>query len=257
LIERRRAKAISFDVQPIMFASISDLSQSEFESSYLPSIIASDVLAQNHRSYQQKLASCKMIDGVDSAHPTVLGALVLGNQTRDLLPCAYLQFLRIDGTLLTDPIIDSSNIDGQLAQVLRRIDEKLSAHITISVSLQSDVEIAKASYPKVALQQLIRNAVMHRTYEATHAPIRVTWFNDRIEILSPGGPFGIVNRDNFGSPGITDYRNPALAEAMRALGFVQRFGVGIATARKELIANGNPPLEIDVQDGFVCSTLKL
>ena len=33
---------------------------------------------------------------------------------------------------------------------------------------------------------------MHRTYEATNAPIRVSWFNDRIEVLSPGGAFGVV-----------------------------------------------------------------
>ena len=54
--------------------------------------------------------------------------------------------------------------------------------------------------------------------------------NDRIEILSPGGPFGQVTVENFGQPGIVDYRNPNLAEAMRVLGLVQRFGVGIAIA---------------------------
>ena len=31
---------------------------------------------------------------------------------------------------------------------------------------------------------------MHRTYEATNAPVRVSWFNDRIEVLSPGGAYG-------------------------------------------------------------------
>ena len=66
---------------------------------------------------------------------------------------------------------------------------------------------------------------MHRTYESTNAPVRVSWFSDRIEILSPGGPFGAVTADTFGQHGITDYRNPNLA--MRTLGFVQRFGVGI------------------------------
>ena len=53
---------------------------------------------------------------------------------------------------------------------------------------------------------------MHRTYEATNAPVRVNWFDDRIEIISPGGPFGSVSDANFGEPGVTDYRNPNLAE---------------------------------------------
>jgi len=76
-------------------------------------------------------------------------------------------------------------------------------------------------------------APMHR-YEATNAPVRVYWFDDRIEIHNPGGPFGSVTQENFGRPGVTDYRNPNLAEALRALGFVQRFGAGIAIARRAL-----------------------
>src|SRR2546422_4427262 len=102
------------------------------------------------------------------------------------------------------------------------------------------MEIRKPDYPLVAIQQLARNAVMHRTYESTNAPIRITWFNDRVEIQNPGGPFGLVTRRNFGTAGATDYRNPHLAEVMKNLGFVQRFGIGIALARSEMAKNGNP-----------------
>src|SRR3989337_1727367 len=102
-----------------------------------------------------------------------------------------------------------------------------------------------------ALQQIVRNAIMHRSYEATNAPVRVTWYDDRIEITSPGGPFGAVTPENFGQPGLADYRNPNLAEALRVLGFVQRYGVGIAVARRELEKNGTPPPEFDVQATIV------
>ena len=60
--------------------------------------------------------------------------------------------------------------------------------------------------------------------KGTNTPVRITWYNDRIEIQSPGGPFGSVTAQNFGQDGITDYRNPNLADAMKVLGFVQRFG---------------------------------
>lgn len=79
----------------------------------------------------------------------------------------------------------------------------------------------------------------------------MTWFSDRIEIQNPGGPFGQVNRDNFGQPGITDYRNPNLAEAMKNLGYVQRFGIGISLARKELQKNGNPLPEFVIGDAHI------
>ena len=97
---------------------------------------------------------------------------------------------------------------------------------------------------------------MHRTYENTNAPIRVYWFNDRIEIHSPGGPFGLVTIENFGTPGIADYRNPHIAEALRVLGYVQRFGVGIATAQRALALNGNAPAEFNVQPNIVMATIR-
>jgi ATP-dependent DNA helicase RecG len=118
------------------------------------------------------------------------------------------------------------------------------------------LEKRTSNYPLAALQQLARNAVMHRTYEATHAPVRITWFGDRVEILSPGGPFGLVTAENFGLPGIVDYRNRSLAEAMRVLGFVQRFGVGLAIARQYLTDNGNPPMELVPAANHVLAILR-
>ena len=55
---------------------------------------------------------------------------------------------------------------------------------------------------------------------------------------------------------VGDYRNPSLAEALRVLGFVQRFGVGISTARRALKDNGNPPLVFDVSPSHVVVTLR-
>jgi ATP-dependent DNA helicase RecG len=117
-------------------------------------------------------------------------------------------------------------------------------------------EERRSLYPVPALQQLVRNAVMHRTYEATNAPVRVYWYDDRIEITSPGGPFGTVSAENFGEPGVADYRNPNLAEALRVLGFVQRFGFGLAIARRALAENGNPPLELSVQPSHVTAIVR-
>lgn len=57
--------------------------------------------------------------------------------------------------------------------------------------------------------------------------------------------------DNFGQPGIAEYRNPILAEAMKVLGLVQRFGTGTTLARMLLAAYGNPPIEFDVTQARV------
>jgi ATP-dependent DNA helicase RecG len=249
---RRRSGDRPFDVRPVRGATLSDLDRARFEYEYLPSAVAPDVLAANERTLQERLASKKMVVSADDPVPTVLGLLVLCPHTRDYVPGAYVRFLRVRGKELADPIADDALIEGTVSDVIRRLEEKLDAHNTTSVDFVSgDRERRQSTYPRVELQQLIRNAIMHRTYESTHAPVRVTWFDDRIEIISPGGPFGAVRKENFGRPGVTDYRNPNLAEAMRVLGYVQSFGAGIATARRALQENGNPAPEFEVEPTMV------
>lgn len=257
LSERRRHRDLPFDIQPVSFTAIADLNRLVFETEYLPSAFAPEVLAANQRSYEEQLTALRMVEAVERPVPTVLGCIVLGNRPRDLIPANYVQFIRFDGTDLADVIQDAETIDGRLSDLLRRLDDKLEAHIRQSVNITgAATETRRPTYPLAALQQLVRNAVMHRTYEATNAPIRVNWFTDRIEILNPGGAFGMVTRDNFGAPGVTDYRNPNLAQAMKVLGYVQRFGVGIALARRLLADNGNPPPVFEVRDTHVLVTVR-
>ncbi len=258
LNEKRRYGDRPFDVHGVPAAILTDLDHRRFEEEYLPSAVARDVLAANERTLEQRLAAAKMVVSADEPIPTVLGILVLGTRTRDFLPGAYIQFLRIAGRDLADPIVDAQQIDGALTDLLRLIDTKLLAHNRTSVEINPDSQERRRSlYPLAAIQQLVRNAVMHRTYEATNAPIRVHWYDDRIEILSPGGPFGSVTVKNFGQPGIADYRNPNLAEALRVLGYVQRFGVGIAIARRALVENSNPLPEFVVEQSHVGVILRM
>lgn len=257
LAERRGAANLPGDLRPAAECSLADLDLGFFSSSYLPSAIAPEILAANQRSVEQQLATCRFVVGPTDLRPTLVGCLVLAVEPRRAAPGAYVQFLRFDGVELTSPIADQAEIGGSLSDLLRALDEKLRAHIRIATNITSgDQEVRRPDYPLAALQQLARNAVMHRSFEGTNAPIRISWFADRIEIQNPGGPFGQVTQENFGQPGVADYRNPHLAEAMKVLGYVQRFGVGIATARAELSANGNPLPEFQVTPNFVHVTVR-
>jgi ATP-dependent DNA helicase RecG len=257
LTEKRRAGDRPFDIHVLRGATLADLDRLRFEHDYLPAAFAPDILEANERTLEERLAVTKMVDGAETAVPTVLGVLTLGKRARDFLPGAYIQFLRIQGVALGDPITDELAADGSLTELMRRIDDKLESHNRTAVDITSGPrEERRSLYPLPALQQLVRNAVMHRTYEATNAPVRVYWYDDRIEISNPGGPFGIVSIENFGEPGVADYRNPNLAEAMRVLGYVQRFGFGLAIARRALAENGNPPLELDVRSSHVTAIVR-
>jgi ATP-dependent DNA helicase RecG len=256
LSEKRRHGDMPFEMQPLATSKLTDLSKARFEEEYLPNAFSADVLADNERSYEQRLASLRLISSVDDPMPTVLGMLVLGKRVRDFMPSCYIHFLKFNGTKLSDPIIDEAELDGSIADIARKLDEKIDAHNLQSVNYTNqNEEISSPQYPKVALQQLARNAILHRVYENTNSPIRFYWFQDRIELISPGGPYGLVNIENFGKPGVSDYRNRRLADAMHILGLVQRFGTGIALAKSALQKDQHPELKFDVDANFINATI--
>ncbi len=257
LNEKRRYGDAPFDAQPLATATTDgDLDLRRFEEEYLPQAVSREVLESNERSVPERLAATKMIATAEDPVPTVTGMLVIGTRPQDFLPGAYVQFLRIAGTTLADEIVDEARCDGPVVHMMRRLDEKLKAYNHTAVDITSgDTDRRHSTYPLPALQQLVRNAVMHRTYEGVHAPVRVYWFDDRIEIMSPGGPYGGVTIENFGQPGVVSYRNPNLAEAMRAMGLVQRYGVGIPIARQKLNENGQPEPVFDVDPNWVNCTV--
>lgn len=258
LREKRVHGSRPFDLQPISTAGLTDLNLTQFENEYLAKAVSAEVRAANSRSTEEQLAVTKMVHTAANPVATVLGVLTIGKSPQDFLPGAYVQFLKIDGEEYGDSVADSADIGGTISDLLRSADEKLNSHNRVAVEFAArEIEQRTELYPAEALRQIVRNAVMHRTYEGTNSPVRLTWYKNRVEVLSPGGPFGEVNADNFGRPGVTDYRNPNLAEAMRTLGYVQRFGMGILIANRQLKEAGHPELEFDVSFGnFVLVTIK-
>jgi ATP-dependent DNA helicase RecG len=251
LAERRRSGDLPFDAREAAGSTIADdLDLDLFEREYLPTVLDPEVLAANNRTVEQRLASLRL--ATTGGVPTHAGILIVGKEPTGPLPGAYVQFLRVDGADLDAPIIDDRRLTTALPTLLRELDEVLRLNIRTAVRIGDNLRDTRhPDYPLAALQQLTRNAVLHRSYEGTAAPVRVTWYSDRVEVYSPGGPYGVVTVENFGRPGVTDYRNPILAEAMGGLGYVQKFGAGLPIARRTLQDNGNPPPEFTPDPSYV------
>ena len=249
LVEKRRWGNLPFDAHAVIGASIADLDIRRFELEILPALVSPDALAANDRTIEERLLALRLIrpDRV----PTTTAILLCGKAPLDYFPGAYVQVLRVSGTELTAPVLDQREFTGTLPDQLRQLDEYAELNVRRTIEVSGLTHAQAADYPIGAIRQLIRNAIIHRAYEGTNSPARITWYSDRIEITSPGGPFGQVTAENFGSPGVTDYRNPTLAALLKDLGFVERFGVGIAIARKALSENGNPPPEFTVSPTHV------
>ena len=255
LNEKRGARARPFDSRGIVGLSSADLDVARFEAEYLPNAVAPDVLAANARTVEERLAALRLTD--PNGRPTPAAILILGKTPQDVFPGSYVQALRIEGRSLTESITDQKIITGTIIDQVRELDLLVRTWNRTKVDLSGPVRREASDYPEIAVRQLVRNAIMHRTYEATNSPVRLSWFEDRIEILSPGGPFGIVTPQNFGSESLTDYRNPNLADAMKTMGIVERFGFGISVARETCATNGNPPPEFDARSTHVLAKLRI
>jgi ATP-dependent DNA helicase RecG len=137
---------------------------------------------------------------------------------------------------------------GALITELNSMDDFIKNNIIKERPVKKDSfqEDTIRNYPFWALRELLMNAIMHRNYES-NSPIYVYEFSNRIEILNPGGLYGDVNANNF--PNASDYRNVVIAEALKTLGFVNRFNYGVKRAIDELIKNENGKPDFDLTLG--------
>ena len=245
LSERRRMFETPFDVRPVVGCSLDDLDLDAFRTKYLRSVVDSSVLEENGRPIEQQLASLRLAD-IDGT-PTVLGLLLLGIDPSTRIPGAYIQFVRYEGADIGGAVLDEQETRANVIDSAERLEVLLKGHLhTRLVQVSGFREEARPNYPFEALREVCMNAIMHRNYESSNAPVRVAWFDDRIEVTNPGGPFGQVRADNFDR--VNDYRNPSLAAAMKSLGYVNQFGRGIGRIRAALNRNGNPAPEFIVDD---------
>ncbi|MEI8573757.1 transcriptional regulator [Methylomonas sp. LW13] len=239
LSERRVAMARSFDARPCPESTISDLALGQFDA-YRREAVDSETIAANHRPIEQQLASFRLYDP-ERQRPSHAGILLFGKNPRFFLPGAYVQYLKVPNTTLTELPDDQAEISGDLHSVLRELEVRLKSIIQTSMRPTSLLaEKLLPDYPEWALRELLMNAVMHRNYDS-NTPIRFYMFSDHIEIHSPGGLYGEATPENF--PTRNSYRNPIIAEAMKSLGFVNRFGYGVQRAQALLAQNGNRPAE--------------
>lgn len=98
--------------------------------------------------------------------------------------------------------------------------------------------------PEAAFREAIANALIHRVWDVD-SQIRVSMFDDRIEVVSPGGLPSGITEDEYLSGKLSVLRNRNLANVFYRLGFVEIFGTGI-TRIKQIYseASGKPSFEV-------------
>ena len=107
--------------------------------------------------------------------------------------------------------------------------------------------------PEDAFREAIANALVHRTWDV-NAHVRVSMFQDRIEVSSPGGlPSGINEREYLEGQ-VSKLRNPVLGNVFFRLRLIERFGTGVLRIRDAYRGLERQP-KFEVYGNSVCVTL--
>lgn len=235
LSEKRSTFARSFDTQPCYGSTLEHLSTDIFKLTYLPLAIDEETLRINGRETKQQLASLKFYDPTADC-PTNAGILMFGKNPTFFMAGAHVQYVRFVGEDEVSDFEYEHSFTGDLTTQMKLMDGFIKSQISKKVQQKLGEEYT-FSYPPSAIQELLYNAIIHKDYQS-NAAIKFYEFSNRIEITNPGGLFGDARPENF--PNKNDYRNPALTEAAKNLGYINSFNVGIKRAMAALAKNGNP-----------------
>ncbi len=237
LLEKRTSRMLTFDALPCIDATIEDLDLDAFKQIYLPKAFPEEILRTENRSIDQRLEALNFFSTRHKC-PTYAGIIMFGKNPEKFLPGCYVQYVRFEGRNRAGRIKSEYKFSGNLVKILSQLDTFVDATISNRrpVPVSSLREEVRIDYPHWATRELLMNAICHRDYEG-NGPVQFYQYDDRIEIMNPGGLYGKVTPDNF--PYVNDYRNAVVAEGMKVLGFVNRYSRGVQTVQDELKANGN------------------
>jgi ATP-dependent DNA helicase RecG len=131
----------------------------------------------------------------------------------------------------------------------------LKKHLNHRSIIQGTYRREAYDVPEEAFREAIANAVIHRDYSVQGTSLMVKVFDDRLEIINPGGlPDGLNSKD-FGSVSIR--RNELLCDMFHRLDLVERAGTGIKRMRDAMKIENLPPPSINADAFFILQLQRL
>jgi ATP-dependent DNA helicase RecG len=227
---RRSVSGAAFDEQPIAELSVDDLDRDAITAAFEGIRSISD----------QELHSLRVLTTVQGRDvPTVGGMLLFGRDRQRWFPDAWLQCARFVGTTKAG-IFDQLDIQAPLPQALEQALAFLKKHAVRSADFQELRRVDRWSIPLASLREALTNALVHADYSQRGAPIRVAYFDDRIEIENPGVLIPGLSLDDL-PRGISRLRNRVISRVFRELGLIEQWGSGIPVILEETASQHLPP----------------
>lgn len=215
-----------------------------FEDTIVEDSSIDDVDLQLLQQYKEKLGTSLSYEEILDArgllkkgHLTNAGILLFAKHPTKFLPNARLRLLKFDGTRFETGqrlnIIKEINYEDAIPKIIQQVKNAITLQLREFQYLdENGVFKVIPEYPEFAWFEGIVNSLTHRNYSIMGDHIRVSLYNDRLEILSPGKLPNIVTLDNMLN---TRYsRNPRIARVLGEFGWVKELNEGVKRIYDEM-----------------------
>lgn len=213
---RRFARGETFDEQPIPGLNSEDL---DFRA-------ASESFAPVRKIGRRDLETLRLVTGHQGRQvPTVGGMLLFGQDRARHFPDAWIQAGRFEGGDKSR-IVDRAEIRSLPVRAIEDAIAFVQKHALHGAEIGAVRRKERWSLPPVAVREAVINAVVHADYAQRGAPLRISIFDDRLEIENPGLlPFGLTVEDL--PHGISKLRNRVIGRVFNILGLIEQWGSGV------------------------------
>lgn len=218
---------------------------------------------QDPRDPQTLLAQAYHLVDKSSEKPalTMAALLLFGKDPTRWHPRCGIDFVKYEGTERQHGralnVIRRIRIESPLFHLIDEAVGRIREHIRERTILHDLFFRERMEYPTFAWQEALVNAVAHRDYSLSGAPVEVWMFDDRIEVRSPGLPPSPVTIDQLRQQKRVHFsRNPLLVRVLADLGYLREMGEGIPRMFQEMEQYGLRPPEFSSEGFFFAVTLR-
>src|SRR5690606_11463265 len=141
-------------------------------------------------------------------------------------------------------IFDHIEIHSPLPSCVEEIMDFLKKHAMRAADFSGVQRKDIWSIPLLILREAIVNALVHADYSHQGAPIRVAFFDDRIEIENPGILVPGMTVEAM-KRGVSNLRNRVIARVFRELRLIEQWGSGVSRIFREAQEQGLPEPSIE------------
>jgi len=198
----------------------------EFSSEVLDFRAASESFEPVRKLKRSDLETLRLVDKYQRRKVLTIGGMLLFGKNRERsFPDAWIQAGRFRGTDKTH-IADSVEIRSYPVQAVEEAIDFVQKHALHGIEIGAVRRKERWNLPPAAVREAIINAVVHADYGQRGAPIRISIFDDRLEVENPGLlPFGLTIEDL--RQGISKLRNRVIGRVFNELGLIEQWGSGI------------------------------